>query len=419
MSDELVRYNDESDKQYMIRICSNKDIHNLTWNEVKDILNESTGENWGESKYRKWWYAFNEGLEHSKFEQDMQLENELNNIKYKETTEILGNGLQKSDKLVKMSLEQSKDVDYLLQAHGFDAAVWELISAKNNIWNVNSKLQGVQTLYSSKISVKPKISGFDIDTFIENVTSKVKTIKIENDFSDDSYHNLLEIPLFDLHFGIADLEYYKQTIERITKRIKSHKWDKILFVIGQDLLHTDGFEGKTTSGTIIGQVDLEKAWKDADMMYSHLIELALSQAKEVDMIFSNGNHDRGISFGFAKMIEAKYPQLKSETTMKQRKGYTYSDVFLVFHHGDKGANRVEKNIYSEFGKEIALAKVVESHSGHLHHEKSKDNLGIVLRTLASGTKTDDYHYDNGFIGAHKRFQLFEFSNDALEANYYV
>lgn len=419
MSDELVRYENESDKQYMNRICSNKDVYGLTWNEVTDVLNESIGEQWGESKYRKWYYAFSEGIEHAKNERESELQDELDGIKYKETTEILANGVQKSDKLVKMSLEQSKDVNYLLEAHGFDNKTWELTSAKNNIWNVNSKLQGVQTLYSSKITVKPKVNGFDIDTFIDKAIGKVKPITIKQPKSTDEHENLLEIPLFDLHFGIADLEYYKLTIERISNKIKSRKWDKVLFVIGQDLLHTDGFEGKTTSGTIIGQVDLEKAWQDAESMYSHLIELALLQAKSVDMIFSNGNHDKGISFGFAKTIEAKYPQLNSETTMKQRKGYTYNDVFLVFHHGDKGAARVEKNIYAEFGKEIALATVVESHSGHLHHEKSKDNLGIVLRTLASGTKTDDYHYDNGFIGAHKRFQLFEFSKNALESIYYV
>src|SRR5690606_20058028 len=49
---------------------------------------------------------------------------------YKETTEILADGSHKSDKLLKMSVEQSKDVNYLLKAHGFDTEQWELVNAK-------------------------------------------------------------------------------------------------------------------------------------------------------------------------------------------------------------------------------------------------------------------------------------------------
>ena len=51
---------------WKVRLCSNKDIYNLSWEQIKDIINSETGENWGESKYRKWWYAFLHGLEYAK-----------------------------------------------------------------------------------------------------------------------------------------------------------------------------------------------------------------------------------------------------------------------------------------------------------------------------------------------------------------
>ena len=80
---------------------------------------------------------------------------------------------------------------------------------------------------------------------------------------------------------------------------------------------------------------------------------------------------------------------------------------------------MSKNFLSEFGKEIASSKIVEIHSGHIHHEVTKDDFGIVVRSLSTGAKTDDYHYDNGFIGSMKRFQLFEYSPYSLDAVYYV
>lgn len=59
------RHPDESLLDYKVRICSNKAILNLTWEQVKDILNEETGQSFGESAYRKWFHNFQDGLEYA------------------------------------------------------------------------------------------------------------------------------------------------------------------------------------------------------------------------------------------------------------------------------------------------------------------------------------------------------------------
>lgn len=410
MLGEFEKLANETEEQWRVRLSVaklNKE-HDLDWIEIIQLTN---GEG-SPDVLRKKAYGYKELLE-------IQERNTLDSGNgYKETHEILSNGLQKSDKLIKMSENQLKDTEYILNAHGFDPKVWDLVSVRNNIWNVNSKKQGVQTLYSSKISVKPKVTKLEIDNLIEMINSKTipYNLKTNNTFKGSG---LLEIPLFDMHFGIATYEDYEETLHKIIEKIQMKKWDNILFIIGQDLLHNDGFEGTTTSGTMIDKVDMEKAWDDAFKFYSLLIELALENSNTVNAIYSNGNHDKGISFAFTKVLEVKYPQVTFDSTMKQRKAYVYNDVFLGFTHGDKGKNRMEKNFYSEFGKEIAKSEIVEIHSGHIHHEVTKDNLGCIVRSLATKAKTDGYHYDNGFIGAAKRFQLFEFTTNSLEAIYYV
>lgn len=60
----LKRRDDESLKDYEIRICSNRQQYGLSWDGVAEVLNKERGEHWGESKYRKWFNAFKEGLEY-------------------------------------------------------------------------------------------------------------------------------------------------------------------------------------------------------------------------------------------------------------------------------------------------------------------------------------------------------------------
>lgn len=52
----------ESIKDYKIRLCSNKDIYNLSFYKIAELVNHQTGENKDESTYRKWWNAYREGV---------------------------------------------------------------------------------------------------------------------------------------------------------------------------------------------------------------------------------------------------------------------------------------------------------------------------------------------------------------------
>jgi hypothetical protein len=78
----LKRRDDESLKDYEIRICSNKEKYDLSWDQVADVLNHQRGEKWSESKYRKWYSAFRDGLEYAK-NQNMESDEVLNELELK------------------------------------------------------------------------------------------------------------------------------------------------------------------------------------------------------------------------------------------------------------------------------------------------------------------------------------------------
>ena len=414
---DFTRQPNETKFQHLVRVSVDKinKLHNKDWTDIKEEFKfEHSSDNL--RKYAKGWSLMAENGLVDDTEQPINTDDSPI-IKYKETTEILNDGTQRSDRVIEMSPDQSKDAKFLLESHGFNTDEWEITSAKNSIWNANTKADGIKTLYSSKITVKPKTKEFNIDDAINELKKHISPIKFNKPTVNEG--GLLEIPLFDLHFGIADLDYYKETLEKISSKITNKKWDTILFVIGQDGLHNDGFTGKTTSGTLIDKVDMEKAVQDIKQFYFTLITLAGDSSQNVNVVFSNGNHDQMVGYMFVQLLEVKFPDVNFDSQLKERKAFIWNDIFIGLTHGDKSGNRTTKAFLAEYGKQIATAKVVEVHTGHWHHEKSKDDFGIVVRTLSTGAKTDGYHYDNGFIGSMQRFQLFEYSEDALEAIYYV
>ncbi|MFB5759091.1 hypothetical protein [Paenibacillus medicaginis] len=60
------RKQDETVDSYLYRVGSNKDIYNLDWLEIRDLMNESTGNSYNESTWRKRFSSFRDGVEYAK-----------------------------------------------------------------------------------------------------------------------------------------------------------------------------------------------------------------------------------------------------------------------------------------------------------------------------------------------------------------
>lgn len=334
---------------------------------------------------------------------------------YKESVEILADGNYRSDKLIRMSEDESKDVAFLLKAHGFDGAEWELLTARNNIWNVYSKVDGVQTLYSSKITVRPLKSRFDIEEIVAAVQG-VGAVEIPQPDSTDG--GMLELGFVDMHFGPTVLDDYLPTLARTVRIIEERERDEVVLTVGNDLYHNDGFTNQTAKGTVIEGMDYPAAWADATAFYSTIIEAALAHAKAVFLYLVLGNHDLSMAWAFAQMLAVKYPQVTFDLRIEERKVHSYGEVCIGFTHGEKAVKDFDRVFMADF-PQFANARVREIHTAHRHHEVTKDMFGIVVRTLSTGCNTDKWHKDNGYVGVNKRFMCFEYEPDALSAIRYA
>jgi hypothetical protein len=340
--------------------------------------------------------------------------------KYRQSHSLNPDKSQTSDKLIMMSEEDFKDEGFLLRAHGFDEDIWEIISAKNNIWNMASKdpdgEHRISTLYSSRITVKKRVLGFDIQKVAEILGTISPVTIMPMDFENST--GLLELGFYDMHMGLSTLKNYIDCLIRAVDIIRSRHRSQIVIPVGSDVFHHDNFKGTTSNGTALEDIDWTNTWSETAQFFFTLIEEALAYADHVFIVFVKGNHDESMAWAFCQMLAIKYPQVTVNLDIKERKVHTYENICLGFTHGDKAMKDIDRIFMCEF-PEFATAPLKEIHTGHFHHEVVKDSFGTIIRALCTANRTDHWHDDKGFVGAQKRFQLFEFDENTITDIHYV
>lgn len=270
--------------------------------------------------------------------------------------------------------------------------------------------------------IKQKAADFDPEDFLEAIRGSVDPhIYVPRDYSDAT--RMLEVPLFDMHWGVAFMDHYEPVLNDILDLITSKKWDKIVIPFGQDFFHNDSvINGQTTKGTVIEKVDMIRAVKESKMFMYALIDTAIQCANEVKVIYSAGNHDRSISWMFMQVLLERYGPNVVDDSLEYRKVVTYGKNSIMLTHGDS-KQATAKNLAHifpiTFAEEFANANVREVHAGHLHHEAEADIYGVMVRRLSSGGKVDDWSNKEDFVGTHRRFMVFEWDQKKLASIHYI
>lgn len=269
--------------------------------------------------------------------------------------------------------------------------------------------------------IKQKPEDLDVERFMDGVRASVEPygfLPVEHEGNE-----MLEIPLFDMHWGVVFLDYYKNTLDEILGIINERKWEKIVILFGQDFFHNDSIEhGITSNGTPIEKVDMERAVKDGRRFMYAIIDSAIQNGSNVHVIYTPGNHDRSISWMFIQVLLERYGPQVVDDTFAYRKILSYGQNAIMVTHGDSKISTAKNlaHIFPiSFPQEFGNATIREVHSGHLHHEGEEDVFGVMVRRLSSGVKIDKYSDQHGFVGSHKRFMLFRWTESKLKAIYYV
>ena len=190
----------------------------------------------------------------------------------------------------------------------------------------------------------------------------------------------------------------------ILNEIDTTTIDKVLFVIGNDILHIDNTKRTTTSGT---PQDTDGMWHSnfliAKQLYVDIIEILMSVA-DVHVVYNPSNHDYTNGFFLAQVIETHFKDCKNvtfDTTIAHRKYFTYGKNLIGTTHGDGARAENLPLLMAHESKDWSNCKHKYIYTHHLHHKVSKDYMGVCVETLRSPSGTDSWHHRNGYQHAPK------------------
>ena len=195
----------------------------------------------------------------------------------------------------------------------------------------------------------------------------------------------------------------------ILNKLKGNEIEKILFVIGNDVLHIDNPKRQTTSGT---PQDTDGMWYDnfltAKRLYVDVIEILL-QVADVHVVFNPSNHDYTSGFFLAQVIETHFKDCKQitfETSISHRKYYVYGKNLIGTSHGDGAKQTDLPLLMANESKDWSNCKHKYFYIHHFHHKVSKDYMSVCVEVLRSPSGTDSWHHRNGYEHAPKAVEGF-------------
>ena len=409
----------------------------LSWDEIAHKCNISSGEKARQISRQKYMLdlAYASDIINDKNESLEPIDLSHNNIddiiEKESSNEIHGDGSQTDTKILELSEEDKKSPDALLKKHGFNPEKFELVSAKNSVWNAQVKNGATKTLYSSKITVKPRTDTLSLEAFkndfinfAANYSPDYKINKIQND-SD----NLLEINITDLHLGkLCDRELtgtdyntelatslFKNVIDSILAETSGYQFNKILFVFSNDFFNYDTCNYTTTAGT---PQEHDSHWQKLFQDGCHLLVDAidkLSHIAPVTTLYIGSNHDRQSAYYLSCYLAAWFrnnPNVTIDSSYMSRKLVKWGKSLIYFTHGDMPKKNLNGIIAREFPKEWGESQFREIHAAHFHSDQSIiESCGTICRFLPTVTGTDVYHYENGYTGALTKVQSFIWSKE--------
>jgi hypothetical protein len=271
-----------------------------------------------------------------------------------------------------------------------------------------------------------------VSSFIENHSPHYPSIKRKIKLN----NHLLVINPADIHIGkyanhletgdgynveIA-CERVLEGLQGLIDKSKGFEVDRVLFCVGNDILHIDNVYNTTTAGT---NQDVDGKWWEhfeiALALYVKCVEI-LREIAPVDVIHSMSNHDYQSGFHLAHALKSWFrndSEVTFDISVAHRKYYKYGKNLIGLEHGD-GAKMA--NLPLTMAQERPLLWSETTHRywylHHLHHKvkhkwlDAKDFIGVTVEYMRSPSGTDSWHSRKGYVGVPRAVEGFLHQKDS-------
>jgi hypothetical protein len=349
-----------------------------------------------------------------------------------------------------------KSLDDLLKACNVDLNVWEVDKYDIGTYEVTGFDKAKRPITIPMFRTKAWLKRIDPTMNIQKIREELvqdlvplfdsvpRQIIRPSSYKDDDPH-LLEINACDLHLGKIGVEGDRysldiarnrmlKALEHLVKRSSGFYIDKILFVVGNDFLNSDGdFPiASTTKGTPQSNTDSHiEMYRSGRKLLVECINMLLD-VSEVHVVVIPGNHDKESMMHIGDALEVCYENngnVTVDNSASMMKAYQYGTCLIINDHGDGAKINNLPGIVSQRYRNIwSSVRHVEVHRGHLHTNKAyklqavEELNGLTVRNLSSMTATDEWHDTKGFVGNTKRASAFvwsKFNGVQAKLNYNV
>lgn len=310
-----------------------------------------------------------------------------------------------------------------------------------NEWEAQTKGGGSMTLHQFKATYS-----LDIDMrkalkhFIEQ---DIVPIKIKKRKRKESTGKIAVLSIPDIHVGkfawepeVGEaydtkraVEIYTKAVENLGGRIAEEKVDRIMYVVGNDLLHTDTTTSTTTKGT---PQDTDTRWQYSFRRAKECIvssAIALLDVANVDIVVQPGNHDRMMAWAMGEVLAAYFrnTSISVDNEPAYRKYKRYGSLLFGITHGDMVKQQALPAIMAtEAPEDWGQTTWHEWFLGHFHRKKEflsvgfEDKMGVALSFLPSLTATDRWHYEMGYVGSKRSAEAHIYSKEGkkIQSLYY-
>jgi hypothetical protein len=324
----------------------------------------------------------------------------------------------------KTTHERVQTLEDLIRVCQIDTSEWEVDRWLANKWEMGSTDEDgtpqTTELYQIKAWLKRKVAVVlaraELDAMKEDAKARALVYPaIERPARTTG--NLLELNLPDHHIGklawgketgyddydvkIAE-RVFDEALAALIDRTASLDYDRIVLVVGNDLLHADNKQGTTTKGTqVTTDSRYPKTFQTARRMIVRAVE-RLRGIAPVDVVIVPGNHDELSAWCLGDSLESWFhacPDVAVDNAPTMRKYYQWGHCLLMWTHGDNGKLENYPLLMASEKPEMWGATLYrEAHTGDKHQRRLIELHGVAVRILPTLCATDDWHSKHQFVG---------------------
>lgn len=321
-----------------------------------------------------------------------------------------------------------RSIEDLLAFSQTDTRIWEVERHVINKWEVGAKdpVNGgilTEPLFQLKVWLRRRVVEKKLETLMGQLLDqfrKAAPILPAVHYETTNRRGLLEVSLMDMHLGKycsetgtgrafnADIceHMFTRAVEDLLAKTNGLNPEKILFVVGNDMLNTDHLGRETTAGTPQScDITYQEAFVRGRKLLVSAI-LTLRQKSPVEVIVVPGNHDTQVCYYLGDSLAGWLHATSGvtvENSPRPRKYLRFHRNLIGFTHGHNEKHHdLPLLLATEDPEGWAQSRHREFHLGHFHARKHKmfvpsfDRAGVLVRILPSLCPPDAWHASMGY-----------------------